>query len=245
MKDKPRGRLFTGKSEELPVMAGFMLTYFKADIAQFKAHSHLFSPDFVKAFEAEIKAANRALNAGALGTASLKEETAALYRLFDETIATKRNLRSYIELASGTLSSSLSDFGLAKLSASARKRDAEGVLAALHHTQEIVAKNLTALKKAGLTDKAVKDLAALETKIRAQNQAQFEKKAKRASDAASSLDAFNTLYIRMRTIQRTGKTIFHGDPVKVRNYTMSELKKKVRIRQIPAAKRQISATGTG
>jgi hypothetical protein len=221
--------LYACKDEELTVIAGFVTFSLKRDEKDFASYSHIFSKDFVKKLETESKEAASLVRAGSRGTSKLKTSTKALYGALDGLAKDAQRLKGYIKLAGASIEGGVKSFGITKLSTSVNRRDAEGVLAELKTLEELVEQNKAALKAAGMTDSFLKKLKEAPGQIQALNQAQYESRSQRGHNVADNIERLNSLYVRISAVLDVGKIIYKGvNPTKVKEYTFSELKKRVR-----------------
>ena len=220
------------KNEELPVIAEYLSFSLKRDLDDFTAFSPKFNDVYVAAFEAKIVEVTEILNPHA-ETVSLKSVTAHLYKDMDALIDPIARTERYVKMAGAAISISVKDFGLVKLRQKIRSRDAEGVLAELKMVNGYIDTYKLALSAQGLSDEMIALFANSATLIHDNNQRQYEILSGRKKLVENNLHLFNELYSVIAEICDTGKVIYRGKPGAQKEYTFSELKKRVRVAHKP------------
>jgi hypothetical protein len=154
-------------------------------------------------------------------TKQLKDRVADLRPLIDR-------LDVYTDRAKSNLTIAPEDFGIIPLRKKINKKDLEGVISALSVVLTNVDDNLAALQTKGYTTEDRTQLGGLLISIRKDNVAQEEKFKQRRDHVQNNIGVLNTLWLRMQEVMKAGKALFKtSDPVKVRDYTMANLKKRV------------------
>jgi len=144
-------RNFNCKDEELLVVAGFIASGFRRDLADFSAFSAKFDASYAERFEAQI--------AEAFNLVEPQSETLAKSIITERYSSTilgltdpVNRISGYLKLAKNQLKVSATTFGLTALRKSVWTNDVEGVIANLH----VVLSNVEA-HKAILADKGLAD----------------------------------------------------------------------------------------
>jgi hypothetical protein len=223
-------RIFDCKSEEVPVIGGFILFPLKRDINDFSAFlPKVFSNDYVVNLERKIDEVNNLLNPQS-ETVELKNTTNRLHLTMDGLIEPIDQVAGYIKFTKGAVPISVKDFGLTALKQRIHSKDAEGVLKNLHTVTENIEKYRPQLVEQGLNDNTVARFTQALAAIEADNQRQFEIITKRKTIVENNVAIINDLYKTIIEVCNVGKAIYKGkDELKVKNYTFRELKKKVRV----------------
>jgi hypothetical protein len=224
-----KSRLYPCKDEELPILAGFVAFSLKRDAKDFASYSSIFAKDFIKRLEADIKAASGLVRAGARGAIHVKGRTKELYEALDGLLEASQSLKVYLKLAGLNAEGGAKEFAITKLSHAVNRKDAEGVLAESKVMEEAIVRHKSALAKAGMTDKFIKDIRELQARLNASIQNRYEAKSARAAGVLDNIDALNSLYVKLTAVCDVGKIIYKkSDPAKVKEYTFSALKRRVR-----------------
>jgi hypothetical protein len=221
-------RIYRGKTEEMPVIANYLLSIFKADFPDFKSYLPLvFTDDYLLNFEKQITVVHDLLNPQ-MDTVELKNTTNRLYASMENLIAPVDKLTGYLKFTKGAINVSAKDFGITPLKQKIHSKDAEGII---KHLKTVIS-NLTTYREPlmahGLTEDIVAQITSALAPIETENQKQFEILNKRKATVESNLSLVNDLYSTIMEICSVGKTIYKGNALKVKEYTFSELMKKVR-----------------
>jgi hypothetical protein len=225
------------KNEELPIIAKYLVFSMKRDLHDFTAFSPKFNNAYVTAFDGKIAEITAILNPHA-ETVSLKSVTAQLYNDMDALLSPIARVERYVKMASEDILISLKDFGLSKLRQKIRTRDAEGVMAALKTVNGYIDTYKNALSVQGLTDELIALFTNSVALIHSNNQRQYEILSCRKKLVKSNQHLFNELYNLMSEICETGKVIYRGNAVAIKEYTFAELKKQVRVVHKPSPEKE-------
>jgi hypothetical protein len=223
--------MYNCKSEEVPVMGGYVVFGLKRDFRDFSRFlPRIFTPDYVPNFEQKIADVNNLLNPHD-ETVELKETTGRMYSTMDGLIEPINKIVGYIKFTNGAIPISAKDFGLTTLKQKLHSKDAEGALKNLRTVIANIEKYRVQLTEQGLADDVVDRFKNALSVIEINNQLQFEIIAKRKSIVEKNVSLINDLYKIIIEVCKIGKAIYKGnDDLKAKDYTFSELKKKVRIK---------------
>jgi hypothetical protein len=145
-------------------------------------------------------------------------------------------LKGYIEMAGKTLTISVKDFGINQTRDALRKMDIEGVIKGLHTVNGNIVKFKTILSTQGLSEDLATRLVNDAISISKDRQQQYEIQANRKAILQDNVETLNTLNDKIAEIQKVGKILFKAtDPVKLQEYTLADLLKKVRRVNKPSA----------
>jgi hypothetical protein len=222
-------RIYNCKSEEVPVIGGYLLFVLKRDLNDFSAHfPKIFTNEYVTGLEQKIAEVNNLLNPNT-ETVVLKDTTNRLYSAMDSLIEPVNKVAGYIKFSKGAIAISSKDFGLTSLRQKIRSRDAEGVLKNLKTVINNLERYRVPLIEQGLDENIITHFNDAIGIIDTNNQRQFEIVNKRKTIVANNETLINDLYKIISEICNVGKLIYKGkDQLKVKDYTFNELKKKVR-----------------
>jgi hypothetical protein len=219
---------FKARKSEVPIIGQFTHDSLATDIAAFLAYKPLkYVPGFMVTLLAQI-AAVMAIVFPKLLTAELKVISFRMYNNALGLRLTMNYLEGYIEDAVG-LTIGIRDFGLHQVRVAISSMDMEGLDSALQYLITNITNNLTALEDQGYTAVAFTALKATKLSIFNDNAAQNAKEEERATLVVSNIGVINALGTILKGIWKDGKHLFSiTDKVKVKNYTNSQLVKRVR-----------------
>ena len=221
-------RSYNCKDEELPVIFRLFLISLKRDLAEFNAFSPKFTESYVADYEAEITKVEDFLSP-ASETAEMKKITDHIHSGMADLLNHTKYLGGYLEMAGSSINLSAADFGLSDLRRGINLTDPEKVLGRLKDVNKNVVKYKEELAKQGFTDALQAKLAESAASLNADKQLQYELLTHRKALVQSNVGILNDLYSRLTELLKTGKILYQGkDPVKLQEYTFTELLKKVR-----------------
>jgi hypothetical protein len=218
-------RLYSCKNEDLPVMGGYVLFSFRRDLTDFRAYSPVFNEEYATDFDMQNKTVTE-LVIPVTETNAIKLITERLYACMDGLIDPINRLTGYVDLAGKEYGVTVIDFGLTALRRRAVARDASGTLQNLRTVIANIGKYKTALTAKGLSDELIGKFTGAVTAITADNQTQYEMTENRKAIVQENIHVLNGLYLKMKEICKVGKILYAGDPVKLSEYTIAELKRK-------------------
>lgn len=218
---------FKCKAEDVPVIAGFALKSYEIDIDKFVAFSPIFTPQY------KTEMVNKQTECYELtkSTDVLKLQKVLTAMIADKMIDLRlilNPLEGYLKFGEKELDIHLSDFGLRRIRTAISKTNVEGVISETRTLIAVVKRNEVALLAKGMKAELVTSLMNVMNEIDELNTQQNAKKNERSRVADDNTKVFNELWDYVSTIVSAGRAIFRGvDEVKLREYTMSNLLKRV------------------
>lgn len=221
-------RSYTCTDGELPVIGGYLLQSLMRDLAEFTAYSSKFNGDYVPLLESRIQVASD-LVAPESETAELKASTARLYVVLDELPDLINRLGGYIDFAKKDLQVSPDGFGLKVLRQMAHLKDPEGALDSLNMVNKNIKTYKALLVQQGLTEEFANNFMTGADTIARERQLQYKIFTNRRAIVQDNLLVMNTLNDQLFEIRKVGKILYrHKNPAKLKDYTFSYLKNRVR-----------------
>lgn len=226
-------RDYTCKDEELPILCDYSAFSLKRDLAEFSTYSPRFKQEYVDAFETKIKTVTELIEPKS-ETVELKIITDRLYTTLDSMISPANYLTGYIEMAQESLKITSADFGLKALRKGINTRDAESVIKNLHTINTNIKKYKTILTEQGLSEELTVKFLTAYASVATDKQIQYKIISNRKNIVQKNLGLLNELYAQFTEILRVGKILYKAtDAAKLKEYTLNELKKRVRKTSIP------------
>ena len=220
-------RTYACKDEELLFISIFVSLSFKRDLPEFTAYSPVFNQAYQATFDGKIAVLKEVVMPKFMVT-ERKVVTTRLHGTMDGLLGSARHLTGYIQLAKSGISIPLEDFGFAALRKAVNAKDAEGTFKSLQFVNANVAKFKDVLVAKGLSEEFVAGLISTAASIAADKQLQYEYDTKATALLQSNVGGFNELNAQLTEILSVGKILYTGkDSVKLKEYTFSELLKKV------------------
>ncbi len=220
-------RTYGCKDEELLFTSIFVSLSLKRDLPEFTAYSPVFNEAYQIAFDGKITVLKEVVMPKFIVT-ERKVVTTRLHGTMDGLLESVRHLTGYIKLAKSGISIPIEDFGFAPLRNAINAKDAEGTFKSLQFVNTNVAKFKEALAAKGLSEEFVAGLISTAASIAADKQLQYEYDTKASALLQSNVGGFNELHAQLLEILSVGKILYTGkDSVKLKEYTFSELLKKV------------------
>jgi len=216
-------RVYNCMDEDVPPICSFAASNLKRDQATFTAYSPKFNLDFLSRFESDIALAYDIIEPQSEMQLQ-KAITARMYGTIESLQGLNNRLGGYIQFAK----LDLIDFGTAELREAIHDNDADAAVKGLN----LISKNLVNYKdqlvKEGLTDEFVAQLDSATKSLIADKKRRYEIFSNRALIVQDNIGFFNELYKTLTMILTAGKILYQKkDPAKVKEYTFSELKKRV------------------
>ncbi len=213
-------RFYGCKDEELPSVCKFAAFSLSRDMADFKAYSPKFNPEYLTGYEDRIREASGIIEPLS-ETLEIKLITQRFRKTYDELIGQVNRLSGYIKLAQLNQSISLADFGITYLRKSIAVHDAEGIVQALHTIIANIAKYQKELIVQGMPEDLALGLTGASASIANDKQKQFEITSNRKHIVQLNVDSFNGLYTQLNEILAVGKILYHtSNPLKLQEYTL-------------------------
>jgi len=236
-------REFNCKNEELPVVCRFVGLSLERDMTTFTTYSPIFDAAYLEGYRAKILAAEE-LIAPKSETVELKLITEHSYATLDGLIGPINYLEGYISLAGKKVPITAADFGLAQLRKSCRSRDVEHVLASLRTVNGNIKKYKTELTAKGLTDELAAKFSDALLVLADDSDKRYKLVSNRAALVQSNMEQLNELNAQLVEICDIGKILFkQTDKAKLKDYTFTQLMKKVRRTEKPEENKPQESNG--
>jgi translation elongation factor EF-1beta len=218
--------------EEIPFLAEFTRDYFVRDRADFTAFSDVFSDKYLQKFDTQIKMVKERM-APALLTAEMKTITNRIRSQYITLRSIVNKVERYTVMAKGTMDTKPANFGFKNLRKKLRLKDDEAVVKKLRELLQHIDKNYEALEVNGLSKAYRQEIEEAINAFEADIIAQTRKIDEREKVVKQNARQFDTLWSMMTEIMGTGKVIYKTkDKARVKDYTYSEMIKKVRLTHI-------------
>ena len=216
-------RVYKCKDEDVPPVCGFAASNLKRDLADFNGYSPKFNQDFLNRFESDTALAYDIIEPQAEMQLQ-KAITARMYGTIESLQDSNNRLCGYIQFAK----LDLINFGTSDLRQAIYDKDADAAVKGLN----LISKNLVNYKdqlaKEGLTDEFIAQLDSASESLIADKKKRYEISSNRALIVQDNVGFFNELYKTLTMILTAGKILYQKkDPARVKEYTFSELKKRV------------------
>jgi len=227
-------RLYNCKDEELLPIGKFTVFSLKRDLTEFTAFSPKFNDEYVSETEAKISAVENLL-APQAETLAKSLISNRMNVSISGLLKPLNSLEVYLKLTAKSLGITVAGFGISALRTAVNARDPEAVVNKLRVVLANINTYKAALTEVGLSDELITGLETTLTAVETDRQQQYQILTKRKSLVQSNHTVLNDLYLRVTEIEALGKALYKGsDPVKLSEYTFTELLKKVR--QVAKAK---------
>lgn len=228
MATKESSRSYNCKDEELLMICNYMAYSFERDLASFSAFSPKFTPDYLTTFKESIQAAAELVEPGS-ETLARKEINDRLRETHLGLIDPVNRVEGYLKLAKAGVKSTPAAFGLSALRQSIRRNDPEGVIGNLGVVLSNINHYKPLLMAQGLTDDLIALLSGAVASINTYRQAQYVILTNRAALVKNNLGVLNNLNATLMEIINVGRILYKAsDPVKKKEYSFAELRRKVR-----------------
>jgi len=215
-----------GKKENIPVIGGFIIARVKKDLAEIAAAA----PDITIAYLDDLdtkKELVRALVQPSEKTGEMKEVTKHMYATMDD-LKPKLNLFEIkLNRAQSQLNKPVAAFGLSNVRKHISKRNAEGLLVALELMLHEIAANKVALEAKGFTQAMQTEFEAAITSINKDNGMQNEKLDERGELTLENKLVISDFWQGISELMAIGRLLYKDNPVKLKEYTFTELNRRV------------------
>ena len=221
-------RSFKCRNEELVPIAKFTSFSLKRDLNEISQVYNNVNPDYIAATDALIADVENLLEPQ-VEMLAMKQVTKELNESMNDLLTQINFLATYLKMSHKALKISVTDFGLTNLRKAIYKSDAEAVVENLKIVLIHTKQNSDVLQANGMSSNFVEKLEALNTKIAADRQKQFELLRNRMLIVQDNTQMLNQLYSHILEIHLIGKSIFaKTNAVKLDDYTFKKLLSKVR-----------------
>jgi hypothetical protein len=220
-------RDFKCKKEEVPVIAGFVATSFRRDLAQFSDYSPEYSEEFATDMEAKRKVCVQMVKSSAI-TSQMKQVTSTLKDKTKQLRPILNKLEGYLNLADGKMDISAEDFALTSLRTQISNGNTEGIIAQGNTLITDLTRNQAVLAPKGLKAVLMESLTSLIDEIDTLNNGQNSKLSDRIQTTSDNYTEFNELWAMVDSVLSTGRSLYRGvDDVKLKDYTLEQLLKRI------------------
>ena len=222
-----RKKAFDFKNEELIPVSDLALQSYTNDRAEFIALLPDYDGEHLQNAINMRDMIDKLINPGTL-TSRAKNSTQALYTALKETLDFADKFERFAEKAAEAFPVSKSDLELSDMRKKCHSRDSEGVVKILKNISQFVEPYKAVLEAKGFTPEWQAKLAGLIKTIgdiKKQRTGITNQRAKLVQDNINDVNAFWKV---IEDILKTGKTIYKENPAKKKEYTKSEILKKVR-----------------
>ena len=218
---------FNCKMEDVPVITGFVLMSLENDLESFAEFSPIFDSQFITSIKAkqtecyELTKTSEVLKLQKVVTNKITEKSGLLRVSLNQ-------LEGYLKLSNGGLDIHVNDFGLKSIRTAIGKGNVEGIISDARSMLANVKRNEAVLQGKGMKPEFIAGLTAMIQEIELLNTHQNVKKNERSRVSVDNIKVFNELWELLNTVLETGRALYRGvDDVKLKEYTMSNLQKRV------------------
>jgi hypothetical protein len=229
--------------EELPFLADYARDNFLRDQADFVTHSPEYKTDFLAKFDPQLKLVEEAMATSML-IAQHKNITERITKNYDVARNWANKIENYAKKAFGDAGSQIADFGFKNLRIDLKNKNDEGLVKRLKELLQHADAHIATLQPKGFTpelrDSFKAFIDALETDIKSQSRKIDERKFL----VKDNNKEYEALWEMINTdLLETGKVIYkEKNKEKVKDYTYTELIKKIRIARKKEATDEAAAT---
>jgi len=232
------------KTEEIPFIGQFVLDNVQRDLSDFTSAAPDIDQDYLDK-QAAKQAIINALVTRAEKTGELKVATQSLYDRMDSLKPKLDLFEIKLKRAAEQIAKPVAEFGLPKLRANIKKRNAEATFASLAVLLREIDSNTPALEAKGFTaamrQEIVDDRTFIDSHNRLQNTLMNQRSELSADNNALLLDYWRDI----AELIGIGKLIYKNDTVKAKEYTFTNLCTRVRRDGKKAAPGSVGVTGEG
>ena len=220
-------RRFSCKTEEVPVLAGFVAESLGEDLSDFQEYSSEYGQPTVDALLAK-RTYCLDLEKSDSVTQQLKSTTASLLEKEQGLRPMLNRLEGYVKRADGSMSIAASSFGLKEIRKAISRGDDEGIIAGMKTILGNVNRNLAVLETKGLKPEFVTELTTVTSEIDSLNSMQNQLQNERSATTSTNIKDYNELWDMTNIVCQDARAIYKGvDEVKLKKYTISVLMKRV------------------
>ena len=233
---------FSCKMEDMPTVAGFVLASVTRDLADFTAYSPIFTEAYLTDLDAKRKAATELIMTDSVNY-ELKAITAKLYDQLQTLKTLLVRIDGYLYMAKSSLNNE--KLGMVKLRLDIKRGNIEGVVLNGRSFATNLIKNKTVLLAKGLKQEQIDTLQTILDTLESFNKEQNIMQSKRAQNCVDNRSTFNSLWNLLLPILQAGKAIYKGvNEAKLKDYTMTQLKKRMNNERKKAADDEAPAEPT-
>lgn len=215
-------RDYNCKDEDVPHICNFAESNLNHDLAVFTGYSPKFNQEYLTRFGSDIAKAFEIVEPQA-EIQLQKIITDRIFGTLDSLIDAANRLSGYSKFSN----MSLVDLGIYGLRKAIHDRNAEGATDSLHVILRNIANFKEQLTEQGLTDDLIAKFETASATLKEDKKKQYEIFSNRMILVQNNIDLFNGLFKQLNEILMAGKILYKSDPAKRKEYTLSELKKRV------------------
>jgi hypothetical protein len=216
--------------EDLPVVADFVIVCLKRDLADFSAYSPKFDERYLDVFAGKT-ATVKSVIAGKIFTKELSKVTINLKDAVSELRPKLNKIEGYVKMAGKSLSTTVAGFGISAVRQTANRGNVEGVTKALGDLLHSIENNRNMLSEQGLSDETVNALRNARDEIERLNNLQNQVISQRAIAVEENAAVFDDLWETISETLTAGRSLYKGiDVARIKDYTLTELKKRTKSR---------------
>lgn len=218
---------FNCKMQDIPVIAGFLLSSMERDKADFIS----FSPMYADPFMADLRDKQNECYEIVKAADVLKHQKVVKTQI-DTSVAQLRVLlnknEGYLKLAEKELDIKLDDFGIKATRNGIAKNDIEKTISEGRTLVINLKRNATILNAKGLKQEGIEEVAIAINELNTLNEKHNTLKNDRSRAAGDNNVKLNEMWDLISMITSAGRALYKGsDAIKLKEYTMSNLQKRV------------------
>ncbi len=218
---------FNCKMQDIPVIAGFLLSSMERDKADFIS----FSPMYADPFMANLRDKQNECYEIVKAADVLKHQKVVKTQI-DQNLTLLRVLlnknEGYLKLAEKELDIKLDDFGIKAIRSAMTRSDLEKIISEGRSLVVNLKRNATILNAKGLKEAGIDEVATAITELNTLNEKHNTLKNDRSRAAGDNYAMLNETWDLLNMITSAGRALYRGsDAIKLKEYTMSNLQKRV------------------
>ena len=216
------------RHEELPVVGGFVKESVSRDMVKFTNFSEIYNADYLIGFQGSIDNAMNVIGQNDKKKL-LKNLTTRLYNRIKNSRNLVGKIEFFVKRAKGQLDIQYLDFGFKALRAAISSKNVEGITVHMQALLNNVVRNHDVLLGVGYKTALSDSFETLMATIRSENQQQNILIGEKEAQTIERNKLLSNLWVYISEVCEAGKLIFRdSEPEKIKDYTYSELKKRVR-----------------
>jgi hypothetical protein len=212
--------------EEIPVLGEFVVNSAEKDINDFNSYSPGFTVDYLVPIKTKIDNCKELIKSSIIA----KELKATTRQLYDKTkdLRGKLNaLEGYLKLGADGLDIAVKDFNLKNVRLAITRCNIEGVVSNMNTALVVVKRNQPVLETKGLKPELIAGIETQLQEINSLNEKQNELTSKRNRLTDANIEKFNDLWSSLHPILNAAKAIYSEDKAKLKDYTVTQLLKRM------------------
>jgi len=220
-------RKFKCKVEELFFISEFVMQSYKRDIEDFERFSPVFSHELVDVIREKLEKCKGVIFSSVI-IKQLKATTEKLEKTLSELRKPLNLLEGYLKLAEKDLDIPVKSMGLHEIRKQISLKNTEGVVICMYKLLTPVERNINALIEVGMNETLLEELRKINQIISSLNVEQDELMSQRNQLTEENMVLFNELWDSFQPILKTAQALYKLDnPVKMKDYTITQLLKKL------------------